>query len=159
MIPRGVHVARRNSNHDLVIFDHDMCESNPNVNNTNIGFALGGSKDINSFRININNHKIPSSDSITFEGIFGECYFDTSPIIDENDYKNDIGDNKGIKSNEGEMEDKMDDDINAEMDDKQLPLFYPSYSYSKSIIPNCLRKDNATTTRVCKQCNKTINIF
>ena len=37
------------------------------------------------------------------------------------------------KSDEGEL--KM-------MDENELPLFYPSYSYSKSMVPKCLHKDN-----------------
>ena len=47
--------------------------------NKNIGFSLGGAKDINSFRLSIKNHKIPNINSITFDGIFGEYFFDTNP--------------------------------------------------------------------------------
>ena len=113
-----------------------------NVNsNKNIGFSLGGAKDINSFRLNINNHQIPTSDSITFEGIFGEYYFDNY----ENENENENDDNKDndtvIVSKADEGEEKMMNNDNK-MDETELPLFYPSYSYSKSMVPNCLRKDN-----------------
>eukprot|EP00483_Globobulimina_turgida_P007227 UN07241 len=76
-----------------------------------IGFSVGGAKDVNSFRDNIlKNNRIPQLNSITFEGIYYDYYFQTKET------KMDMCDNK----------------------EEDLALFYPSYVYSKSYIPNAL---------------------
>eukprot|EP01084_Bolivina_argentea_P036793 68029_1 len=46
----------------------------------NIGFSVGGAKDINNFRDNIENNFVPLRSSITYEGIFYDYYFDTGSI-------------------------------------------------------------------------------
>eukprot|EP01084_Bolivina_argentea_P137722 242548_1 len=43
----------------------------------NIGFSVGGAKDINNFRQTIDNNFVPLQSSITYEGIFYDYYFDT----------------------------------------------------------------------------------
>jgi len=42
-----------------------------------IGFAVGGAKDTNNFKANIENGYLPKLDSITYEGAFYSHYFDT----------------------------------------------------------------------------------
>jgi len=42
-----------------------------------IGFAVGGSKDINNFRENIKNNYLPLPTDMTYEGLFYGYYFDT----------------------------------------------------------------------------------
>jgi len=42
-----------------------------------IGLAVGGAKDINNFRENINNNYLPLPTDITYEGLFYDYYFDT----------------------------------------------------------------------------------
>jgi len=42
-----------------------------------LGLAVGGSKDINSFRENIKNNYLPLASAITAEGLFYDYYFDT----------------------------------------------------------------------------------
>jgi len=42
-----------------------------------IGFAVGGSKDINNFRENIRNGYLPLPTDMTYEGLFYNYYFDT----------------------------------------------------------------------------------
>jgi Ca-activated chloride channel family protein len=42
-----------------------------------IGLAVGGSKDINNFRENIQNDYLPLPTDITYEGLFYDYYFDT----------------------------------------------------------------------------------
>eukprot|EP01084_Bolivina_argentea_P107612 192400_1 len=86
-----------------------------------IGFSVGGAKDVNSFRDNIlKNNIIPQLNSITFEGLYYDYYFD----VDNDD-------------NEQEIDSKMDVD-NDDNKEEDLPMFYPSYNYSKSSIPNAL---------------------
>jgi len=48
----------------------------------NIGFSVGGAKDINNFRENIKNNFLPLPTDITYEGLFYDYYFDTN-IQDE----------------------------------------------------------------------------
>ena len=42
-----------------------------------IGFSVGGAKDANNFYKNIDNNYLPKIDSITYEGVFYDHYFDT----------------------------------------------------------------------------------
>ncbi len=42
-----------------------------------LGFAVGGAKDTNNFRQNIENNFLPKYQSITYEGLFYQYYFDT----------------------------------------------------------------------------------
>lgn len=42
-----------------------------------LGFAVGGAKDINNFRENINNNYMPIVTDITYEGLYYDYYFDT----------------------------------------------------------------------------------
>lgn len=44
----------------------------------NLGFSVGGAKDINSFRENIENDYFPIASDITYEGLFYDYFFDTS---------------------------------------------------------------------------------
>ncbi len=84
---------------------------------SNIGFAVGGSKDINNFRANIENNYLPISTDMTYEGLFYDYYFDTGeteqcndlfcpsytyaisedPFSGEEDYYLSVGLNSGIK--------------------------------------------------------------
>eukprot|EP01084_Bolivina_argentea_P057229 104596_1 len=79
-----------------------------------IGFSVGGAKDINSFRLNIDNNIMPKDSSITYEGIFYDYYFDT-----------------------GSGDEQYDD--NKDKDDEKKPLFFPSYNYAKSKQPKVLK--------------------
>jgi len=92
---------------------------------SNIGFSVGGApKDINSFRLNIENHCQPQIESISFIGIFNDYYFDTNPLpVEEND-----------------MFEGMSMSQNDEKED--LPIFYPSYSCTKCIVPQCVATTN-----------------
>ena len=42
-----------------------------------IGFSVGGAKDINNFRDNIENDYLPVPSDVTYEGLFYDYYFDT----------------------------------------------------------------------------------
>merc|ERR1719297_774025 len=56
-----------------------------------IGFSVGGAKDVNTFRDNIlKNCRIPQLESISFEGVYYDYFFDT----EENELgTNDVSDN------------------------------------------------------------------
>eukprot|EP01083_Nonionella_stella_P050872 135187_1 len=69
----------------------------------NIGFAVGGARDVNHFRTCIEQRKMPPADSITYNGLFYEYYFDTGT--------------SGTEEKEVEEDGSM--------------LFYPSYSYAR----------------------------
>ncbi|CAF4793192.1 unnamed protein product, partial [Rotaria sp. Silwood1] len=42
-----------------------------------LGFAVGGAKDVNNFRENIQNNYIPVVTDISYEGLFNDYFFDT----------------------------------------------------------------------------------
>jgi len=42
-----------------------------------MGFSVGGAKDVNNFRENIDNNYLPAPTDITYEGLFYDYYFDT----------------------------------------------------------------------------------
>eukprot|EP00486_Rosalina_sp_Unknown_P016591 CAMPEP_0201595034 /NCGR_PEP_ID=MMETSP0190_2-20130828/192169_1 /ASSEMBLY_ACC=CAM_ASM_000263 /TAXON_ID=37353 /ORGANISM="Rosalina sp." /LENGTH=472 /DNA_ID=CAMNT_0048054881 /DNA_START=66 /DNA_END=1486 /DNA_ORIENTATION=- len=71
-----------------------------------IGLSFGGAKDINNFRKCIEQNIMPSIDSITYNGIFNDYYFDT--------YR---------RKYAIEYEHKMDE---------ESMLFYPTYCYAKT---------------------------
>jgi Ca-activated chloride channel homolog len=82
-----------------------------------IGFSVGGSKDINNFRENIKNDFLPLPTDITYEGLYYDYYFDTGetarcselfcpsysyaisqdPFSQEDDYYLSVGLNSGIE--------------------------------------------------------------
>eukprot|EP01084_Bolivina_argentea_P073525 133422_1 len=92
-----------------------MMQQSTNLQSQNIGFSVGGAKDVNSFRENINNNKMPKINSITFEGIYYDYYFDT---------------------NSSEIGCNIDD--NDEKKNEEKPIFYPCYCCAKTVIPNAL---------------------
>ena len=83
----------------------------------NIGLSVGGAKDTNNFKANIDNGYLPKLDSITYEGQFYNHYFDTgltgeckelfcpsyssakrlNEFTDEEEYFLSVGLNSGIK--------------------------------------------------------------
>jgi Ca-activated chloride channel homolog len=86
----------------------------------NLGFAVGGAKDINNFRENIKNDFLPLPSDITYEGLFYSYYFDTGkkeectklfcpsystavskdPLSGKDDYYLAVGLNSGIKESD-----------------------------------------------------------
>ena len=54
-----------------------MAASAPTMAESAIGFSVGGAKDINNFRENIENNYFPITTDITYEGLFYDYYFDT----------------------------------------------------------------------------------
>ena len=85
-----------------------------------LGFSVGGAKDINSFRENINNDFLPLPTDITYEGLYYDYYFDTGetevctklfcpsystavsqdPFSGEEEYFLSVGLNSGIKESD-----------------------------------------------------------
>ncbi|MEZ4086796.1 MAG: VWA domain-containing protein [Candidatus Gracilibacteria bacterium] len=83
----------------------------------NIGFSVGGAKDIGNFRENIENGYLPIPSDITYEGLFYEYFFDTGqqeectklfcpsfstavssdPFTNDEEYYLSVGLNSGIK--------------------------------------------------------------
>lgn len=88
----------------------------------NLGFAVGGAKDINNFRENIDNNFLPLPTDITYEGLFYDYYFDTGktqecsklfcpsysyaisqdPISGKDDYYLSVGLNSNLKESDFE---------------------------------------------------------
>jgi len=83
----------------------------------NLGFSVGGAKDVNNFRKNIENDYLPLPTDITYEGIYYDYFFDTGeteacqklfcpsysyalskdPLSEEDEYYLQVGLNSGIK--------------------------------------------------------------
>lgn len=51
----------------------------PNFNSARGGFSVGGAKDIDNFRRNIENGYLPLRSDLTYEGLFYDYYFQTNP--------------------------------------------------------------------------------
>ncbi|MFC2154254.1 VWA domain-containing protein [Candidatus Altiarchaeota archaeon] len=82
-----------------------------------MGFSVGGAKDINNFRRNIENNYLPLPSDMTYEGLYYDYYFDTGekdiclelfcpsytsaisrdPLSNESEYYLSVGLNSGIK--------------------------------------------------------------
>ena len=89
----------------------------PMMRSKNIGLSVGGAKDTNNFKANIENGYLPKIDSITYEGQFYQHYFETglekeckelfcpsyasakrlNPFTKEDEYFLTVGLNSGIK--------------------------------------------------------------
>jgi len=92
----------------------------PMMRSKSIGLAVGGAKDTNNFKANIDNGYLPKLDSITYEGQFYNHYFDTglqgeckelfcpsyssakriNQFTDEEEYFLSVGLNSGIKEDD-----------------------------------------------------------
>ncbi len=88
----------------------------------NLGFAVGGAKDVNNFRQNIEEDYLPLASDITYEGLFYDYYFDTGqqsacrklfcpsyatavssdPVSNQNEYFLSVGLNSGLKESDFE---------------------------------------------------------
>merc|ERR1719273_2668022 len=105
-------------------------KSNKRSSSQSIGFTTGGAQDVNSFRDNVmKNGRVPQLKSLSFEGIFADYYFETE--------ENEIG---------NEVDNEDEDDKKEEGVEEELPLFYPSYTYSKSLIPRSLQLPKTNNT-------------
>lgn len=98
----------------------DSAMAMPSAAESNIGFSVGGAKDINNFRENINNGYLPLFTDITYEGLFYDYYFDTGkteecnelfcpsyttavskdPFSQETEYFLSVGLNSGIRESD-----------------------------------------------------------
>eukprot|EP01084_Bolivina_argentea_P062393 114092_1 len=85
-----------------------------------LGFAVGGAKDIQLFRDQIENNKMPRKLNITHEGIYNDYYFDTST------------------KQKGQQIDDDNKDTEQPSDNDEKPMFYPSYCYAKCRAPYAL---------------------
>jgi Ca-activated chloride channel family protein len=52
-----------------------------------LGFAVGGAKDVNNFRENIQNNYLPVITDLSYEGLFNDYFFDTGDQQQDNDKK------------------------------------------------------------------------
>lgn len=69
--------ARSSSGVQPSISSYPAIQSSLPIMNKEMGFAVGGAKDINNFRKNIEEGYLPLPTDITYEGLFYEYYFDT----------------------------------------------------------------------------------
>eukprot|EP01083_Nonionella_stella_P129799 393859_1 len=81
-----------------------------------MGFAVGGAGDVNNFREAIEQRRIPTKSSITYEGIFSDYYFDTTT------------------NTQSHAQSWMDN-----QDDEGKLLFHPSYCCAKCERPKALQ--------------------
>ena len=95
-------------------------EAAPLSGGANLGFAVGGAKDVNNFRENIKNDYLPIPSDITYEGLFYNYFFDTGkkeectklfcpsystavsrdPLSEQPEYYLSVGLNSGIKESD-----------------------------------------------------------
>ncbi len=124
-----------------------MSASSPMIKSKNIGLSVGGAKDTNNFKANIDNGYLPKLESITYEGQFYNHYFDTglkgeckalfcpsyssakrlNPFIEEQEYFLSVGLNSGIQ--EGDFKRKKLNlvvvlDISGSMNGKFNAYYY-----------------------------------
>ena len=60
----------------------------PRLGAPSLGFAVGGAKDVNNFRENIQNNYLPIITDLSYEGIFNDYFFDTGNQQQDNNEKN-----------------------------------------------------------------------
>ena len=100
---------------DFFILESRLISSS--FDSANLGFSVGGAKDIDNFRKNIENNYLPLPTDITYEGIYYDYFFDTGetevcqklfcpsysyavsrdPLSNEEEYYLQVGLNSGIK--------------------------------------------------------------
>ena len=116
----------------------------------NIGFAVGGANDINSFRLNIENDFLPLPSSITHQGLYYDYLFDTgqqeaceqlfcpsytsavspAPLTDGDEYFLSVGLNSGIKQSDfarKKLNLVLVLDVSGSMDDRFDRYYYDNY--------------------------------
>eukprot|EP00490_Sorites_sp_Unknown_P022575 CAMPEP_0114669776 /NCGR_PEP_ID=MMETSP0191-20121206/38556_1 /TAXON_ID=126664 /ORGANISM="Sorites sp." /LENGTH=365 /DNA_ID=CAMNT_0001926077 /DNA_START=630 /DNA_END=1728 /DNA_ORIENTATION=- len=89
------------------------------VGDDTIGFAVGGAKDVTTFRECIEQNIMPKASAIKVEGLFYEYYFDTKKISKPN------GNDQSGEGQSNDDEKKAPNDNNG--NDCGNDLFYPSY--------------------------------
>ncbi|MGV8168789.1 MAG: VWA domain-containing protein [Candidatus Nanoarchaeia archaeon] len=122
----------------------------------NLGFSVGGAKDINNFRENINNNYLPLYTDITYEGLYYDYYFDTGeqkpctnlfcpsyssaiskdPFSEQDEYYLSVGLNSNIKESDFERK-KLNLvvvlDISGSMSSSFSQYYYDSSGQRKMI--------------------------
>lgn len=106
----------------------------------NIGFSVGGAKDVNNFREAFAQNIVPKASSISYTGIFYDYYFETTndskPKQIETKQSNEDNNNDMIDDEKQKKEPNKTNDLEYEGD-----LFYPSYCYAKCKPMQCLFDD------------------
>jgi Ca-activated chloride channel homolog len=140
-----------------------------------LGFAVGGAKDVNNFRENIKNNFLPLPTDLTYEGLFYDYYFDTGkqkdcdelfcpsysyavspdPVSGVNDYYLAVGLNSGIKENDFNRK-KLNLvvvlDISGSMSSPFNQYYYDQFGNQVKIEDN----ENATKIEVAKESLKAL---
>jgi Ca-activated chloride channel family protein len=136
-----------------------------------IGLSVGGAKDINNFRENINNKFLPMTTDITYEGLFYDYYFDLSgnqnktsctqlfcpqyttaisndPFTQKPEYYLSVGLNSNIKESDFQRK-KLNLvvvlDISGSMDSSMVDYYYDKPQ------GNNVEKDNRSKITVAKE--------
>lgn len=145
------------------------------TNKSNVGFSVGGSKNIENFRENIKNGYFPVSTDITYNGLFYDYYFETGkqkesnqlfspsysmavskdPISSENEYYMTVGLNSNIKQSDFKRKKQnivVVLDISGSMD-SSLKSYY--YDNNKNILSKLL-EDNKTKMQLA---NEAVNLM
>lgn len=134
-----------------------------------LGFAVGGAKDINNFRENIENGYVPLPTDITYEGLFYDYYFDTGkketceklfcpsyamavsedPFSEDDDYFLSVGLNSGLKESDFERK-KLNLvivlDISGSMGSPFDQYYYDSFGNYQEL--NDAEKEDAEKTKM-----------
>ena len=151
---------------DLILFDSE------------IGFSIGGAKDINNFRENVKNGYFPIYTDITYNGLFYDYYFDTGkknesehlfspsyscaiskdPISNMNEYYITFGLNSNIKESDFQRK-KLNLvvvlDVSGSMDSEFSSYYYDCFSYDNK---NTMISEDDKKTKM-EIANESVNIL
>ncbi|MBU1108483.1 MAG: VWA domain-containing protein [Candidatus Riflebacteria bacterium] len=89
---------------------------------SSMGLAAGGAKNVDAFRLNIQQNKLPDPSTITFEGLFYDYYFDTG--LGENNpdwlFTPSYSAAKAVNPISGEIENFMSVGLNSNLDESKF---------------------------------------
>ncbi len=142
---------------------------------SDLGLSVGGAKDINNFRDNIENDYLPLTSDITYEGLFYDYYFDTGkskecsdlfcpsysmavsedPISGEEEYYLSVGLNSGIKESDFERK-KLNLVVVLDISGSMISSFN-SYYYDRFRNMNNTKEDNGELKSKMQVATESIN--
>ena len=129
----------------------------PTTTTGTIGLSVGGAKDINNFRENIQNNYLPLPTDITYEGLFYDYYFDTGmpqesrklynpsysfavtrdPLSHQTEYYMSVGLNSGLKEEDfarKKLNLAIVLDVSGSMSEEYNQYYYDNLGHQRDIL-------------------------
>jgi Ca-activated chloride channel family protein len=144
------------------------------ISESALGLSVGGAKDVNNFRENINNGYLPLPTDITYEGLYYDYYFDTGktqecsklfcpsyskavsadPYSNETEYFLTVGLNSGIKESDF-LRKKLNLvvvlDISGSMSSSFDRYYYDRYGNRRQLTPEEEKEASKSKIRVATE--------